>query len=410
MKTLRYKFAYTNLYGNTYAFGGLDTANQLLAATEVYAPGTNRWGQLTPMPEARSNFPATADNFGNILTFGGSIAGSAATNTVYRFQGATWTAVAPMPVATRDSAVVAGANNLIYVIGGSSGTASLNTVQIYDVAHDSWQLGTPLPVGVNSASAVIDTNGKLVVMGGINAANVNQALVWTSPQANAPPVINSYPNTFTIAGQLYSTSISAAGNPVPTYSLISAPAGMTINSVSGVILWTPDLTQVGTQNVTARASNSAGDADQTFSISVRPFSPDGLVVSNIAANSATLSWNPLPFQGGAVTYNIYQRFCGGRSGCRYSPVLNGLSSTTMTLNGLASGGFFGFAVTAVANGAESLISTPVVFSTLRVDPPTNVVITDVTQNSVSLAWTAPAAESRAGRGVSYFRCGRGRCG
>lgn len=391
MKTLRYKFAYASSGGGIYAFGGLDTNNQPTAAVEIYAPGNNRWGLITPMPEARSNFAATNDNSGSILTFGGSIAGSAATNTVYRFQGTTWTVVAPMPVATRDSAVVAGANNLIYVIGGSSGTASLNTVQIYDVVHDSWRLGTPLTLAVSSASAVIERTGKIVVMGGIDSANNSSPLVWTSPQADAPPVINSFPNTFAIVGQQYSTLISAAGNPTPTYSLISAPAGMTINSVNGVISWTPDLTQIGIQNVTARASNSAGDNDQTFSISVRPFPPDGLAVSNIAANSATLNWNPLPSQAGAVTYNAYQRFCGGRSGCRYVQVFGGLSATTTTLNGLASGGFFGFAVTAVVNGAESLISTPVFFSTLRVDPPTNVVITDVTQNSVSLAWTAPAA-------------------
>ena len=389
MKTLRYKFAGVALYGNVYAFGGLDTANVPTAAAEVYAPGTNKWGVIASMPEARSNFAATADSFGNILTFGGSVAGSVVTNTVYRFQGATWTAVAPMPVATRDSAVVAGANNLIYVIGGSSGTSALNTVQIYDVVHDSWRLGTPLTVAVSSASAVINGNGKIVVMGGVDSSNSSSPLVWTSPQADAPPVFNSFPSNYVVAEQQYGYQPGANGAPQPTFSLVSSPAGMTI-SPTGLISWTPTLTQVGVQNVTVRASNLVGDTDQSFTINVAPPAPTGLTVSNITANSATIAWNPLPSDAGAVTYNIYQRFCGGRSGCRYSLIAGGLAATTTTFNGLTSGGGFTYAVTGVVNGVESPISLPVFFATLQVAPPTNVVITDVTQNSVSLAWTVPA--------------------
>ena len=59
-----------------------------------------------------------------------------------------------------------------------------------------------------------------------------------------------------------------AGDTV-TFSLNGAPLGMTIDPNTGVISWTPAITQTGPQNVTAIASDGRGGiASQTFSINV----------------------------------------------------------------------------------------------------------------------------------------------
>ena len=96
--------------------------------------------------------------------------------------------------------------------------------------------------------------------------------IQVSPPASLPPVITSNPSTTATVGRLYSYNVDAtdpdAGDTV-TFSLNGAPLGMTIDPNTGVISWTPAITQTGAQNVTAIASDGRGGiASQTFSINV----------------------------------------------------------------------------------------------------------------------------------------------
>ncbi|MBV7327419.1 putative Ig domain-containing protein [Chloroflexi bacterium TSY] len=59
-----------------------------------------------------------------------------------------------------------------------------------------------------------------------------------------------------VVNQVYSYDMEATGNPAPTYSLISPPAGMIIDTNSGLISWTPAMT--GTFPVTVVATNGQG--------------------------------------------------------------------------------------------------------------------------------------------------------
>jgi uncharacterized protein (DUF1330 family) len=80
------------------------------------------------------------------------------------------------------------------------------------------------------------------------------------------PEFTSLPNTSGMAGAPYSYDAETTGIPTPTYALTENPSGMTIDSVTGVISWTPpDNTDA---SVTIQASNSAGTAEQSFIISV----------------------------------------------------------------------------------------------------------------------------------------------
>ena len=97
------------------------------------------------------------------------------------------------------------------------------------------------------------------------------------------PKITSTEITTAQIGKAYTYDVNASGNPAPVYSLKAFPAGMTINSTSGVISWTPSVT--GNYSVTVEASNSVNPAaQQSFSITVSsvtvpsvPGYPSGLI-------------------------------------------------------------------------------------------------------------------------------------
>ena len=391
-------------FGRINAIGGKDVAEAPTATVEVF--NGRAWTQIASLPETRYNFSASSDGLGNILTFGGTTPASAATNTVNRLDNlGVWGTAAPMPIATSGSAVVRGANNLIYVIGGNDGTGPITAVQIYHIASDSWTLGAPLPVALSNSSAVINSAGNILVIGGVDATNRNVSTVWTSGQESAPPIINSAPNTFGRAGSLYSYQVTSTGNPAATYSLSTAPTGMTIDSTTGVFSWTPTMAQIGVSNVTVTATNLAGTNDQSFAITVAPPippTPTGLASSNITANSVTLTWNPIAPDLGDATYNIYQRFCSGRGGCGYSLIATTGSATTLTINALISGSAHAYAVNVVVSGVASPFSLPVSVTTLQVSQPTNLISTGATQNSITLSWTPPATSSLPVAGYRVF--------
>jgi PKD repeat protein len=82
-----------------------------------------------------------------------------------------------------------------------------------------------------------------------------------------PATITSSPVTSGSAGTAYSYDVNAVAFPGPvSYSLTTAPSGMTINSSTGLVSWTPSTG--GTYNVEVQASNSAGSATQSFQVAV----------------------------------------------------------------------------------------------------------------------------------------------
>jgi hypothetical protein len=68
--------------------------------------------------------------------------------------------------------------------------------------------------------------------------------------------------------QLHSTA-----NPTATFSLISGPSTMTVDSTTGLVQWTPAVADIGLNDTTFRASNSEGSADLTVSIDVTSDAP-----------------------------------------------------------------------------------------------------------------------------------------
>ncbi|MEZ4699240.1 MAG: putative Ig domain-containing protein [Rhodothermales bacterium] len=85
-------------------------------------------------------------------------------------------------------------------------------------------------------------------------------------QSLAAPSFSSTPVETGIVNQAYRYDADAVGNPAPTYTLKTAPEGMTIAPTTGVVTWTP--AAAGTYPVVIEAGNSQGTDEQTFDVVV----------------------------------------------------------------------------------------------------------------------------------------------
>ena len=97
-----------------------------------------------------------------------------------------------------------------------------------------------------------------------NGGLTQKSFDYNVENVNSSPSITAVPTGTITTNEdaLYTTDINASDSDagdVLTYSLQTAPTGMTINSTSGVIQWTPTNSQVGTHTVTVEVMDSAGE-------------------------------------------------------------------------------------------------------------------------------------------------------
>ena len=81
------------------------------------------------------------------------------------------------------------------------------------------------------------------------------------------PAFTTSPVTTAVDDAAYTYDVNANGNPAPTFSLTTAPAGMSIDPTTGIINWLP--TNPGSFNVVVQAANGVlPNATQPFTINV----------------------------------------------------------------------------------------------------------------------------------------------
>ena len=87
---------------------------------------------------------------------------------------------------------------------------------------------------------------------------------------NSSPVIESDPVTTAKEGAVYTYDVEATdpNEDTLTYSLTISPTGMTINSTTGVITWTPTEGQIGENEVVVEVSDENKSATQSFTVTV----------------------------------------------------------------------------------------------------------------------------------------------
>ncbi len=391
----------SDVSGNAYAVGGLDGNGEPLASAEYFSQDTSYWASISAMPAARFNFPAVFDHTNLIYVFGGSTNASAGSETAsvlrYSIRTKTWSTLASMPVATAGSAAAFASDGEFYVAGGTSGGVTTNLVQVYNPASNSWSISTPLPEPLTEFAMGVDSLGRLITMGGIDTNGYDVSDVWRSQMLGKPdvaPTFTQYPATNAFYTNLYTSSISATGNPQATFVLVSGPAGMQVDPFSGAITWTPDAAGIGTNSVTIRATNYAGYIDWAFSIVVPnppPSEPANLIVTGVTDNSVSLAWNPENAVVGPTTYSFYLRHSihdprGSGGSVWYTQIGASTMQTALTISGLTPGLGQTYYILAMAPGGLSGTNTSVYASTTAPQGPTNLTVTGLTSTTVTLSW------------------------
>jgi len=120
-------------------------------------------------------------------------------------------------------------------------------------------------IGIANVSVRVDDgNGRFVTQ--------NFTITVTEkPAENQAPTITTIPITNAEVNALYSYGVNATDADGDTlgFSLTTAPSGMAINAVTGVINWTPLASQMGSVNVVVQVDDgNEGIATQSFSIAV----------------------------------------------------------------------------------------------------------------------------------------------
>jgi hypothetical protein len=96
-------------------------------------------------------------------------------------------------------------------------------------------------------------------------------------QLNRPPAFTSTPKTEAIPGLAYSyqaTAVDPDGDPL-TFSLVSGPAGMAVDAKLGLVTWSPQSSDLGTESVAIQvADGRGGTAVQDYTITTTMAPPN----------------------------------------------------------------------------------------------------------------------------------------
>lgn len=164
---------------------------------------------------------------------------------------------------------------------------------------------------------------------------------------NSSPVIESDPVTTAKEGAVYTYDVEATdpNEDTLTYSLTISPTGMTINSTTGVITWTPTEGQVGENEVVVEVSDESKSTTQSFTVTVDEALLTSIVVLpssvEIAAGSSKTITSVTAHYDNGTSAGIALSACTYVSGSTNVTVTNGkidvsascsASTVTITVN------------------------------------------------------------------------------
>ena len=223
---------------------------------------------------------------------------------------------------------------------------------------------TAAQVGGNSVAVRVTDPGGLFAT---QSFNVTVA-------ANSPPIITSTPTTTAFENRPYAYDVDATDadvGDVLTYSLDTAPAGMTVGASSGLIRWTPTTAQLGGNSVAVRVTDSRGRSDtQSFDVTAVPFNQRPSIGSKpvVAATEGQLYTYDVfaSDQGDILTYSLDTAPAGmtidASSGLiQWIPTAAQVGGNSVAVRVTDTGGLFAtqsFNVTVAANSPPIITSTP----------------------------------------------------
>ncbi len=216
----------TDSEGRIYSLGGGPGATPTsgdpnVAYAERYDAQVDAWLPIAPLLSPVADGAGVNDGQGRLLVIGGfDAAGTRTTNVAaYDVAQGTWsdTLVPDLPVALSGARAVLGADQRVYVLGGSDGT-SLATTWVLDAPASSWSVGPAMSVARENFAAALGPDDHVWALGGSNdvggTATVERLYTPPCPQLVAEPATTK--NAW--LGQILALAVDAAGGTPLSYS------------------------------------------------------------------------------------------------------------------------------------------------------------------------------------------------
>gem|GEM_PF-924350 len=240
----------------------------------------------------------------------------------------------------------------------TSGTVTLNATDI-DGDTITWSVGSAAANGVATVSGTglsqvvsyapnADFNGTDSFVVSITDGSLTDTITVnvTVNAVNDVPTITSAAVTTATEDEAYSYSATATDidGDTLTWSLTTAPEGMTIDANSGVISWTP-ANGVTSADVTLQVADAEANATQSFTVTVSGVNDAPTITETTAAittdedTSGTVTLNATDIDGDTITWSVG------------SAAANGVA----TVSGTGSSQAVSYAPNADFNGTDSFV-------------------------------------------------------
>ncbi len=248
-----------------------------------------------PPPPTITNLSATSGPVGTAVTINGTNFGSTQGTSTVTFNGTAAT-VTSWSSSSLSTSVPTGATtgNVVVTVGGvasnglnftvttaapviTSGTTASGTVGVafsYQITATNsptsyGATGLPAGLSVNTASGLISgtpsgAGTSTVTLSATNGGGTGHATLTLTITA-AAPVITSITTASGTVGTAFSYQITATNSPT-SYGATGLPAGLSVNTSSGLISGTPS--GAGTSTVTLSATNGGGTGHATLTLTI----------------------------------------------------------------------------------------------------------------------------------------------
>lgn len=163
------------LGGRMLLFGGGRTTAAASVQEVMLGGASSLVGRL---PAARADLGAVVLGGAAIVAGGGAL-GRADPRVLRTSDGVHFTVIARLPIAVRYAAVAA-VGERVFVIGGTSASGDVSTIQVVDIATGTARVAGHLPAPVSHATALV-LGGRIVVAGGRRSGRALDAVVSVDP-------------------------------------------------------------------------------------------------------------------------------------------------------------------------------------------------------------------------------------